>query len=200
MFQRTSRLEGMKRNHLLSMGFLASLGLAAASQPAHAAYRYADEYFYMTGAVCQPAAGHAGHLDYRETGVGNVSTSAVADVFCPTYDGSDGAYQVDWLEVAVIDASNTGAVSCYMFGSDVGVNTLWSPTKSTTTADPPSPGWWTGSAKLFFDPGLILNGDWTLQRMNWSLRCYLPPQSGTGARSWVKQILLGAGNDWRDPE
>jgi hypothetical protein len=64
-------------------------------------------------------------------------------------------------------------------------------------ADSPSPGWFTGSATMFFDVGAMMNGNWGLWRANWSLRCYLPPKSATGARSWVKQILLGA-SDYTD--
>ncbi|HUQ06007.1 MAG TPA: hypothetical protein VM261_26070 [Kofleriaceae bacterium] len=177
-----------------------ALGLVAGPSAPSAGQRWAAEYYYHTGLVCQPPHGHAGNVDYRENGVGNASTSAVAEVFCPAFEGSDGFLQLDWIEVAVVDASNTGAVSCYMYGSDADSNTLWSPTRSTTTADPPSPGWWTGATKLLFDPGQILQGDWTLQRMNWSVRCYLPPQTANGTRSWVKQLLVGADDDWRDAE
>jgi hypothetical protein len=190
----------MKPTNLVPLLLAAPLALVATAEPAQAGQRLATEYYYHTGLVCQPPAGHALYLDYRETGVGNASTSAQAEVFCPAFEGSDGILQLDWIEVAVIDASTTGAVSCYMYGSDADSNTLWSPTQSTTTADPPSPYWWTGATKLLFDPGLILNGDWTKQRMNWSVRCYLPPQTGGGARSWVKQLLVGADDDWRNAE
>jgi hypothetical protein len=192
----------MKRANVLASTLIAGLSLVATTTPSHAS-RTAAEYFYMTGVVCQPPAGHAGFLDYRETGVGNTSTTSTAEVFCPTYDGSDGVLEVDWLEVGVIDASNQGAVSCYMYGSDFDDATIWSPTKSTTTSDSPSPGWWTGSTKLFFDAGAMVNGNWAQnQRMNWSIRCYLPAQTGTGmtGRSWVKQILLGADSDWDTAE
>jgi hypothetical protein len=185
---------------LLTLSFVTALGLAVDRPVADAAPREASEYFYMTGLVCQPPHGHAGYLDYRETGVGNASTSAIAEVFCPTFDGSDGVMQVDWLEVTVIDATNTGAVSCYMYGADAFSNTLWAPTQSTTTANPPSPYWWTGQQKFLFDAGAIVDGNWQLQKANWSLRCYLPPQTGGGARSWVKQILLGASHDWQTAE
>jgi hypothetical protein len=165
---------------------------------AGAAAAHADQHH---GTVCQPTYDSSLRVGYEEQGVGNYSTTATAEVFCPldpteSSPGSEGDGAPHKIRVFTVDNNMNDPFYCYAFG-------VW--------ADGSGGAWASNKHACTFDPVLGCNGDTLHESLTgyrafgWDLtlhsdfqnvefdafgvRCYIPKRASTSTPpSFVKVV------------